>query len=165
LAEWPRDHDQPVPSPIALVVLDTAGTTVADAGQLVAMPGAAYAIEMLRESGIKVALCTGFSAQTQQCIVETLGWHDIADLSVLADESQPNPAITAARELGIQDAALVATVGDTAYDIHCGREAGAKFVAGVLTGAHSADRLRAAGATHLLQAAMSLPEFITPARR
>jgi hypothetical protein len=36
-------------------------------------------------------------------------------------------------------------------------------LAGVLIGAHTAERLRAAGATHLLPAAMSLPEFITPA--
>ena len=137
----------------------------ADAGQLVAMPGAAYAIEVLRESGIQVALTTGFSAATQICILDTLGWHDVADVTVRADEAQPNSVSAAAQALGIDDPALIATVGDTAYDIECGRRAGAKFVAGVLTGAHSGETLQAAGATHLLQAAMSLPEFITPAGR
>ena len=148
-----------------LKAFDARYAEFADAGQLVAMPGAAYVIEMLRDSGIKVALATGFSASTQQCILDTLGWQDIADVAVRADESQPNPVISAAQALDIDQAALIATVGDTAYDVRCGRDAGARFVAGVLTGAHSADRLRAAGATHLLQAAMSLPEFITPAQR
>jgi len=148
-----------------LKAFDARYAEFADAGQLVAMPGAAYAIEMLRDSGIKVALATGFSASTQQCILDTLGWQDIADVAVRADESQSNPVISAAQTVGIDNPALIATVGDTAYDVRCGREAGAQFVAGVLTGAHSADRLRDAGASHLLQAAMSLPEFITPARR
>jgi phosphoglycolate phosphatase len=149
----------------ALKAFDARYAEFADAGQLVAMPGAADAIEMLRDSGIKVALATGFSAGTQQCVLETLGWQDIADVVVRADESQPNAVIAAAAALGVNDPALIATVGDTAYDVRCGIEAGARFVAGVLTGAHSADRLRTAGATHLLQAAMSLPEFITPAPR
>lgn len=148
-----------------LKAFDARYAEFADAGQLVAMPGAAYAIEMLRDSGIKVALATGFSAHTQQCILDTLGWQDIADVAVRADDSEPNPVITAAHALGIDQPALIATVGDTAYDVRCGREAGAPFVAGVLTGAHSAERLRDAGASHLLQAAMSLPEFITPAQR
>jgi phosphoglycolate phosphatase len=137
----------------------------ADAGQLVAMPGAAYAIEVLRGSGIQVALTSGFSAVTQQCILDTLHWHDVADATVRADGSRDDPVTAAAQALGIDDPALIATVGDTAFDIECGRRAGAKFVAGVLTGAHSGTTLQAAGATHLLQAAMSLPEFITPARR
>ncbi len=148
-----------------LKAFDARYAEFADAGQLVAMPGAAYAIEMLRDSGINVALATGFSASTQQCILDTLGWQDIADVAVRADESQPNPVISAARAVGIDNPALIATVGDTAYDVRCGRDAGAPFVGGVLTGAHSADRLRDAGASHLLQAAMSLPEFITPAQR
>lgn len=135
----------------------------ADAGQLVAMPGAAYAIRTLRESGMKVALTTGFSATTQQCILNVLGWRDVADLALRAGDGLPNPVAAAARQLGIDNPALVATVGDTVYDIACGLEAGATFVAGVLTGAHSAETLQAAGATHLLQAAMSLPEFITAA--
>ncbi len=137
----------------------------ADAGQLVAMPGAAHAIASLRESGIRVALATGFSQATQQCILETLGWQQAADLTLRVDEAQPNAALAAAEALGVDDPALIATVGDTAFDVSCGRQAGSTFVAGVLTGAHNGERLRAAGATHLLQAAMSLPEFITAAQR
>jgi phosphoglycolate phosphatase-like HAD superfamily hydrolase len=131
----------------------------------VALPGAAHAIGSLRESGIRVALTTGFSPTTRDCILQALGWQDLADLSVCADESQPNPTLAAAAALDVAAPALIATVGDTSFDMRCGRQAGGTFVAGVLTGAHDGDALQAAGASHLLQAAMSLPEFITPARR
>ncbi len=93
----------------------------ADAGQLVAMPGAAHAIANLRGSGIKVALTTGFSEATQRCILESLGWTDIADLILRAEESQPNSTLAAAQAMGIGDLGLVATVGDTAFDVVCGR--------------------------------------------
>jgi phosphoglycolate phosphatase len=137
----------------------------ADAGRLVALPGAAHAIGSLRESGIRVALTTGFSPTTRDCILHALGWQDIADLTVCADESQPNSTLAAAAALDVAAPALIATVGDTAFDMRCGRQAGGTFVAGVLTGAHDGRTLQAAGASHLLQAAMSLPEFITPAGR
>lgn len=138
----------------------------ADAGQIVAMPGAAYAIQTLRESGIKVALSTGFSQSTRECIVAALGWQDIADAEIGSDwfaEPAANPVRAAAEATGVGDPRLIATVGDTAFDIACGRDAGASFVAGVLTGAHDAPTLQHAGATHLLPGAMSLPEFITAA--
>ena len=141
----------------------------ADAGQIVAMPGAAHAIRALRESGIKVALSTGFSNSTRECIVAALGWQDIADAEIGPDdlddlhEGAGNPVQVAAHATGVGDPRLIATVGDTAFDVECGRQAGASFVAGVLTGAHDAPTLQAAGATHLLPGAMSLPEFITAA--
>jgi len=138
----------------------------ADAGQIVAMPGAAYAIQMLRESGIKVALSTGFSSSTRERIDAALGWQDIADAEIALDDLDDpaaNPVQAAAAAAGVGDPRLIATVGDTAFDVACGRDAGASFVAGVLTGAHDAPTLQQAGATHLLPGAMSLPEFITAA--
>jgi phosphoglycolate phosphatase len=171
---------------IALVVLDMAGTTglfdgdevraqaaqksfdaryaeFADAGQIVAMPGATYAMQTLRTSGISVALSSGLPACAHACLIDALAWQEAADAVIRLDEPDANPVLAAAKALGVDEPALIATVGDTAFDIDAGRRAGASLVAGVLTGAHSAERLRAAGATHLLPAAMSLPEFITPA--
>ena len=46
------------------------------------IPGAAEAISQLRESGVKVALTTGFSPSTQQRLLMALGWQDIADLAL-----------------------------------------------------------------------------------
>ncbi len=50
--------------------------------------------------------------------------------------------------------------GDTGYDMLTGSRAGASVVAGVLTGAHDADRLRADGATHVLASVAELPALL-----
>lgn len=55
------------------------------------------------------------------------------------------------------DVRQLAVVGDTSYDMLSGVRAGAGLVAGVLTGAHDADALRAAGATQVLDGVGQLP--------
>jgi phosphoglycolate phosphatase-like HAD superfamily hydrolase len=55
------------------------------------------------------------------------------------------------------DVRQIAVAGDTSYDMLSGVRAGAGVVAGVLTGAHDADALRAAGATHVLDSVAQLP--------
>jgi phosphonatase-like hydrolase len=147
----------------ALKSFDERYAEFADAGQIVAMPGAAYAMQTLRTSGIRVALSSGLPACTHACLVDALAWHKAADAVIRADNPDANPVLEAAQTVGVDEPELIATVGDTAFDIDRGRRAGASLVAGVLTGAHTAERLCSAGATHLLPAAMSLPEFITPA--
>ncbi|SLJ82276.1 HAD family hydrolase [Mycobacteroides abscessus subsp. abscessus] len=57
----------------------------------------------------------------------------------------------------------VAVAGDTAGDIESGRRAGATILAGTLTGAHDADTLRRAGATHVLDSVAELPALLLPA--
>ena len=42
----------------------------------------------------------------------------------------------------------------------CGRRAGASIVAGVRTGAHDEQRLRAAGATHVIDSVADLPALV-----
>jgi hypothetical protein len=48
-------------------------------------------------------------------------------------------------------------VHGTGAGMECGRRSGAGVVAGVLTGAHSAARLRAAGATHVVRGIADVP--------
>src|SRR5258708_31053112 len=62
--------------------------------------------------------------------------------------------------LGVADVAETAVADDADSGILCGRRAGAGLVAGVLTGAHSSDRLRRAGATHLIPTIAHLPELL-----
>ncbi|WP_306362415.1 phosphonatase-like hydrolase [Nocardia sp. CC227C] len=119
------------------------------------VPGAAEAISALRAAGIKVALTTGFSRATQDTLLTALGWQDIADLTLSpadAGRGRPYPdlVLTALLRLGIDAVDRVAVLGDTASDIATGRAAGARIVAGTLTGAHNEDQLRAAGATHVV---------------
>src|SRR5258708_14006229 len=62
--------------------------------------------------------------------------------------------------LGVADVAETAVADDADSGILCGRRAGAGLVAGVLTGAHSSDRLRRAGATHLIPTLPHLPKVL-----
>ena len=51
-------------------------------------------------------------------------------------------------------------MGDTTSDLIAGSRSGASIVAGVLTGAHSADELAEAPHTHLLGSIIELPGLI-----
>lgn len=136
-----------------------------DRGAAVPLPGAVATIATLRAAGIQVALTTGFARETQARLVRALGWDDIADLVLCpadAGRGRPHPdlVLTAVLRLGIDDVARVAVAGDTASDVLTGRRAGASVVAGVLTGAHDAAALAAAGATHVLGSVAELPGLL-----
>lgn len=124
-------------------------------GAVAPIDGAAEAISELRDAGIKVALTTGFSASTQKLLIDSLGWHDIADLVIAPSETlrgrpYPDMILSALITLRVDDVRQVAVLGDTANDITSGVRAGAGIVAGVLTGAHDEEALRAAGATDVV---------------
>jgi phosphonatase-like hydrolase len=139
-----------------------------DAGRALPLPGAVEAIRTLRTAGVKVALTTGFSRDTQQRLVAALGWQDLADLVLCPDDAgrgrpYPDLVLTALLRLRVDDVAQLAVAGDTASDVLTGVRAGASVVAGVLTGAHDEPTLRAAGATHVLASIAELPDLIVPA--
>lgn len=136
-------------------------------GGIAEVPGAAKAITRLREAGIKVALTTGFSPATQQRIIDALGWDDIADLVLAPGDGgrgrpYPDLILNSLLRTGIDDVAKVAVLGDTSSDILSGLRAGASIVAGTLTGAHDADTLNAAGATHVVASVADFPDLVLP---
>lgn len=136
-------------------------------GGVAEVPGAADAITRMRAAGVKVALTTGFSSATQQRIIDALGWEDIADL-VLAPGNggrgrpYPDLVLNSLLRTGIDDVAKVAVLGDTSSDVLSGLRAGASIVAGTLTGAHDADALNAAGATHVVASVADFPALFLP---
>lgn len=145
------------------------GELVAE-GHCAPIPGAADVIERLRTAGVKVALTTGFSRATADRILAALGWQDIADLTLVPAEAgrgrpYPDLVLTTVMRLGLDDVRAVATAGDTTYDVQCGLRAGARIVTGVLTGAHDAEALHAAGATHVLDSVRDLPDITFAERR
>ncbi|GAA1239765.1 phosphonatase-like hydrolase [Kitasatospora nipponensis] len=136
-----------------------------DAGHCAALPGAAEAIAELRGQGRKVVLTTGFSRATQDRILGALGWEEIADLTLCPAEAGrgrpfPDLALTALLRTATDSVHQLAVVGDTGYDMLTGTRAGAAVVAGVLTGAHGAERLTADGATHVLGSVAELPGLL-----
>jgi phosphonatase-like hydrolase len=145
---------------------ETAYASLVDAGRCEPIAGAADVIAELRDSGVKTVLTTGFSRDTQDRILDALGWRDLADLTLCPAEAgrgrpYPDLVLTAVLRLRVDDVRRVATVGDTKYDVLCGLRAGARIVAGVLTGAHDRATLEGAGATHVLADITALPGVLS----
>ncbi len=130
------------------------------------LPGAADTFAALRDSGMKVALTTGFSRKTTDAILDRLGWREAVDLSLCPSDvggrgrPYPDMILTCVLRLGIDDVRDVVVAGDTESDIRSGLAAGASVVAGVTTGAHGRDQLLAAGATHVLDSVSDLVELV-----
>ncbi|MFG2822057.1 phosphonatase-like hydrolase [Kitasatospora sp. NPDC048365] len=149
----------------ANLAFEAAYHELVDGGLCAALPGAAEAIERLRTAGCKTVLTTGFSRSTQDRILTALDWHGIADLTLCPAEAgrgrpYPDLALTALLRTGTDSVHEMAVVGDTGYDMLTGTRAGAAVVAGVLTGAHREERLRADGATHVLGSIAELPGLL-----
>ncbi|WP_328810444.1 phosphonatase-like hydrolase [Rhodococcus sp. NBC_00294] len=143
---------------------DRYGQLVRD-GHCSAIPGAADLLHDLRSDGIKTALTTGFAHETQYAILDALGWRDIADVVLCPGDGMrgrpfPDMPLTALLRTSAPSVQAMLVVGDTTSDITSGLRSGARVVVGVLTGAHDADQLRAAGATHILESVADLPSLI-----
>lgn len=135
------------------------------AGRVQALPGAVDALAALRAAGVKVCLTTGFTGDTQQRIIDQLGWNELIDLALapgpgVRGRPYPDLVLAAVMAMEIDDVRSVAVVGDTANDLLSGHRAGAGIVAGVLTGAHDAATLAAAPHTHVLTSVADLPAAV-----
>lgn len=129
------------------------------------VPGAAEAIDSVADAGIRFCVTSGFSRRVLTAALEALGWHDRIDLALGPDDVPrgapwPDVVLSAMLRLGVTDVRETAVVNCAESGILSGRRSGAGIVAGVLTGAHSRDRLQQAGATHLMPSIAYLPELI-----
>ncbi|WP_406126048.1 phosphonatase-like hydrolase [Streptomyces sp. NBC_00989] len=143
---------------------EAAYADLVDGGRVAALPGARETIDTLKSQGRTVVLTTGFARTTQDAILAALGWRDLAHLTLCPADAggrgrpYPDMVLTAFLRTAVaDDVRQIAVVGDTSYDMLSGVRAGAGLVAGVLTGAHDADALRAAGATQVLDGIGQLP--------
>ncbi|MGW3284407.1 phosphonatase-like hydrolase [Streptomyces sp. NPDC001002] len=143
---------------------EAAYAELVDGGRVAALPGARETIETLKSRGLTVVLTTGFARTTQDAILAALGWQDLVPLTLCPADAggrgRPYPDMVLSaflRTAAADDVRQIAVVGDTSYDMLSGVRAGAGVVVGVLTGAHDADALRAAGATQVLDGVGQLP--------
>ncbi len=61
-------------------------------GAVAPLPGAAETLTVLRASGIKVCLATGFSSGTRDALLDALGWRPLIDLALSpADAGRGRP--------------------------------------------------------------------------
>jgi len=137
---------------------------VADQG-LRAVPGAEDLIRRLRAIGVAVVLISAFSRATQDRVLDLLGWRDLADLTLSAEEAgrglpYPDLPLTALLRTGASSVDGMVVVGDTESDIASGLAAGAGLVVGVLTGAHDESALTEAGADAVVASVADLVELL-----
>ncbi|MEU6493303.1 HAD family hydrolase [Streptomyces sp. NPDC046984] len=138
-----------------------------DDGHVHEIPGARAAVEELVADGRTVVLTTGFARVTQDAILDALGWRGLVPLTLCPADAggrgrpYPDMVLEAFLRTGAaEDVRQIAVAGDTSYDMLSGVRAGAGLVAGVLTGAHHRDALRAAGATHVLASVTGLHSLL-----
>lgn len=135
------------------------------AGRAEPIPGATESISRLRRAGVKVALTTGFSPDTQAKLISALGWHDVADLVLAPGDGvrgrpYPDLILTALLRTGADRVQAVAALGDTANDVESALRAGCVIAAGTLTGAHDERQLVAAGATHVVASVTDFADLL-----
>ncbi|MFC9662222.1 phosphonatase-like hydrolase [Nocardia sp. NPDC127606] len=144
---------------------ESAYEALVDEADIAPIPGAVEAITALRDAGVRVALTTGFSRSTQDKLLAALGWGDLVDLTLAPSDAgrgrpYPDMVLAAALRLGVDAVDRIAVLGDTTSDIATGLAAGAGIVAGTLTGTHTAEQLRAAGATHVVASVAEFPALV-----
>lgn len=129
--------------------------------------GAASAVRELRGAGVAVALQTGYRREVAEALLDAVGWRvggDVDALVVAEDvpASRPAPYLVfrTMEATGVTDVADVLVAGDTVNDVTAGSRAGARFVVGVLSGAHTVAELGAARHTHLLPSVAGLPALL-----
>ena len=128
-------------------------------------PGAEEAIGQLRDAGVRVCLITGLSRRLLSLVLDTLGWWRLADVALCPEDVPrgcpwPDLMLSAMLRLGVEDVREAAFAGGTASGVMTGKRSGAGIVAGVLAGGHTGDRLRASGATHLIDGMADLPALL-----
>ncbi len=132
---------------------------------LTVLAGAEATLDKLTGSGIQACLITSLSREMLSLILDTVGWRGRFDLALCPDDVSrafpwPDLVLTAVLRLGVGDVREVAVASGTESGVIAGRRAGARVMAGVLTGPHTPARLRRAGATHLIDSIADLPDLV-----
>lgn len=122
-------------------------------GQTPTIEGAGTLLKRVTAAGLRLGVLTNKIERGAIEMVELQGWTDHFAVIVGRDTTPhpkpaPDGAFHALERLGVpsEEAALV---GDTEYDMVCGREAGLRLVIG-LTGGRTAEQLFEHGATHVV---------------
>lgn len=128
-------------------------------------PGAHAALDRLEAAGLLLAVATG---KSRRGLDATLDRHGLggrfvslqtAD-SVAAGKPAPDMALQAMADAGVAPEHAV-VVGDTVFDVHMARAAGARAV-GVAWGYHPVDQLRAAGVAAVVDEFAGLADVLAP---
>lgn len=117
--------------------------------------GAAALLDRLEAAGIALGVVTNKIEEGGRLMLAVQGWSErfrvvVGRETAAAAKPHPEAAWHALRALGVAPE-RAAIVGDTEFDMGCGRAAGLRYVIGVI-GARDEAQLRAEGATHVVPA-------------
>ena len=130
------------------------------------IPGAAEAVEQLRERGVKIAADSGYFRSALDIVVEELRKQRLElDVCMASDEvAQGRPApwmiYRIMEQTGVYPPAAVAKVGDTELDMAEALNAGAWAVGVAETGNGGYETLMGAGADYAVSSVADLPGVI-----
>jgi len=129
--------------------------------------GTTRVFETLKNSGIKVALDTGFNRSITRVILDRLGWSQsrLIDATICSDEvrrGRPHPDMiqTLMARLEVGDPFKVAKVGDTPADLEEGFAAGCGLTVGVTKGTHSRLELEPYPHSRLIETIADFPGLL-----
>jgi phosphoglycolate phosphatase len=145
--------------------------SLADAVRRVApqpVPRAVEVLDQLHADGIRVCVLTSLPRRVLDSVLDVAPLRCHIDLALSADDvprgfPAPDLVLTAVLRTGAGSVGEVAVVHGTGAGVEGGRRSGASIVAGILTGPHSAQRLRSAGATDILDSIADLPRLVRAA--
>lgn len=128
----------------------------------VLFPGTLEALEEIAAAGALLGIVTSRNSRRLAQLLETHGLHDhfVCVKTVDHGPGKPDPYLLrqAMSDVGA-DRERTVMIGDTTYDIQMAANAGTTGV-GVAWGVHEPAELRAAGASHIVEAFHELPSII-----
>jgi len=129
------------------------------------MAGAEMVLTELAEAGCRICVITSLPRRELTGVLRATRWRDLITAALSAEDVSrgcpfPDLALTAMLRAGVGDVRETAVIHATAAGVECGRRAGASLVVGVQSGPHPASRLRAAGATRVMDSVADLPPVL-----
>jgi phosphonatase-like hydrolase len=139
--------------------------TAVERSGLAPAAGAEDAIGAIRDSGTRICVITCLSRRLLGIAMDTVGWWRRVDLALCPEDAPrgcpwPDLVLTAMLRVGVNDVREAAFAGTTGSAVLSGQRAGSGIVAGVLTGAHTKERLQGAGATDIIDTVAELPDLL-----
>jgi phosphoglycolate phosphatase len=125
--------------------------------------GVQETLHALRDGGYRLAIATGKSRRGLDRVLKQTGLVELFETTRCADESASKPDPQMLEEILWQTdvtAGRALMVGDTEYDVAMARQIGVAAV-GVGWGVHSHERMRQAGAFHVLADVPALPGWLS----
>jgi pyrophosphatase PpaX len=127
------------------------------------IPEAVHAVQTAYRKGYAVGLVTSKNREELQLSLPKLQLDAFVDTMVTADDTErhkpnPDPVLCALERLQVAPARAI-YIGDTVFDLSCGRAAGVQ-VAAVAWGAHLPEDLRAAQPDYYFETPADLTEWV-----